>query len=152
MRVGHTHDDIDAVIGNVVSYIRGLDIASFAEFQDACMDAITKDGGAVLGIRRLVGIADYKSIFSDCMKTLDVQGINVSYLILHKIILLLMLVCSQFLLFASLQSLMDQALTYITKIILWQRDGIRDLCNQETVLHVLLHLNPTEVIKEVLWL
>ena len=71
-----------------MSYIRGLDIASFAEFQDACMDAITKDGGAVLGIRRLVGIADYKSIFSDCMKSLDVQGINVSYLILHKIIII----------------------------------------------------------------
>ena len=79
LRVGHTHDDIDAVIGNVVSYIRGLDIASFAEFQDACMKAIKKEGGAVLGIRRLIGIADYKSIFSDCMNKLDVNGINVSY-------------------------------------------------------------------------
>lgn len=44
------------------------------------MESITKEGGAVLGIRRLYGIADYKSIFSDCMKKLDVQGINVSVL------------------------------------------------------------------------
>jgi hypothetical protein len=43
------------------------------------MKAIKKKGGAVLGIRRLVGIADYKSIFSDCMNKLDVNGINVSY-------------------------------------------------------------------------
>lgn len=80
LRVGHTHDDIDGIIGNVVSHIRSLDIASFAEFQEACMESITKEGGAVLGIRRLYGIADYKSIFSDCMKKLNVQGINVSVL------------------------------------------------------------------------
>jgi hypothetical protein len=50
------------------------------------MKAIKKEGGAVLGIRRLIGIADYKSIFSDCMNKLDVNGINVSDPILYKII------------------------------------------------------------------
>jgi hypothetical protein len=50
------------------------------------MTAITKEGGKVLGIRRLVGIADYKSIFSDCMKKLDVNGINVSDSMLYKMI------------------------------------------------------------------
>jgi hypothetical protein len=37
--VGHTHTDVDRIIGLVVSYIRNLDVCSFEELRRYCMES-----------------------------------------------------------------------------------------------------------------
>ena len=86
LKVGHTHDDIDAIIGNVATHLRSLDVPTFSEFQEACRKAIKKDCSNVLGVDRLIGISDYDSIFSD-FNSMSVQGIYVyicRYLYVYK--------------------------------------------------------------------
>jgi len=39
--VGHTHTDVDRIIGLVVTYIRNLDVSSFEELKRYCMQAFT---------------------------------------------------------------------------------------------------------------
>lgn len=76
--VGHTHDDIDAIIGTVVTYLRSLDSWSFAEFVEACKTAV-KSGSAlsrVVDVQRLVGITDYVAIFADVSASFDIKGIT----------------------------------------------------------------------------
>lgn len=80
LKVGHTHDDIDAIIGNVITHLRSLDIGTFSEFRQACYDAIRKDGSSVLGVDRLIGIPDYDSIFSDFNQSSIVGEFNTKYL------------------------------------------------------------------------
>ena len=41
--VGHTHTDVDRIIGLVVSYIRNLDVSSFEELKKHCMDSFNVD-------------------------------------------------------------------------------------------------------------
>lgn len=41
--VGHTHTDVDRIIGLVVSYIRNLDVSSFEELKKYCMDSFHVD-------------------------------------------------------------------------------------------------------------
>jgi len=76
LKVGHTHDDIDAIIGNVATHLRSLDVPTFSEFQEACRTAIKKDFSNVLGVDRLIGISDYDSIFSD-FNSMSVQGMYI---------------------------------------------------------------------------
>ena len=40
-RPGHTHCDVDRIIGLVTSYIRNLDVSSFEELKKYCMDSFT---------------------------------------------------------------------------------------------------------------
>jgi hypothetical protein len=39
--VGHTHTDVDRIIGLVISYIRNLDVSSFEELKRYCMESFT---------------------------------------------------------------------------------------------------------------
>ena len=39
--VGHTHCDVDRIIGLVTSYIRNLDVSSFEELKKYCRDSFT---------------------------------------------------------------------------------------------------------------
>jgi hypothetical protein len=39
--VGHTHTDVDRIIGLVVSYIRNLDVSLFEELKRHCMESFT---------------------------------------------------------------------------------------------------------------
>lgn len=73
--VGHTHEDVDAVIGNVVSRLRREDLPTFERFREECMAAIKKEGGAVLDVIRIVGISDFDSV-STMFNTENVQGIS----------------------------------------------------------------------------
>ena len=76
--VGHTHDDVDAVIGSVISYLRGVDIFSFAEFEAACKLAISSVEALsrVVRVERVVGITDYEEIFATHTAGLQLVGIT----------------------------------------------------------------------------
>lgn len=65
LEVGHTHDDYDAIIGTIGSYITNLDLATFEDYKTACIEAITKQGSLVLAVERIVGITDYDRLFQD---------------------------------------------------------------------------------------
>ena len=45
--VGHTHEDIDAIIGTVVTYLRNVDIQSFSMFDRHVRDAVNKHNAKV---------------------------------------------------------------------------------------------------------
>jgi hypothetical protein len=66
--VGHTHEDIDACIGNVVAAIRKKNLATFEDFRRECMDAIKKDNGTVIDVEQLIGVGDYDKLFADANK------------------------------------------------------------------------------------
>lgn len=63
--VGHTHEDVDACIGTVVTRLRALDIPTFSKFRVECLAAITKEGGTVLDVEQVVGMPDYDEMFRD---------------------------------------------------------------------------------------
>lgn len=75
LKTGHSHDDCDAIIGNVVSHIRGIDIADWTTFQKVCAEAINKDGSTILSVNRLISIPDYASIFSDFNNN-NIEGLS----------------------------------------------------------------------------
>jgi hypothetical protein len=78
LSVGHTHDDVDAVIGSVISYLRGVDIFSFGEFEAACKLAISSVEALsrVVRVERVVGITDYEEIFATHTAGLQLVGIT----------------------------------------------------------------------------
>jgi hypothetical protein len=65
LEVGHTHDDYDAIIGTIGSYISRLDLATFEDYKAACIEAITKNGSLVLAVEKIIGITDYDRLFQD---------------------------------------------------------------------------------------
>ena len=71
--VGHTHEDIDAFIGNVVSYLRRLDIRTYEELEKACKDAVQLVGSKVLNVERAIGITDYRQMFANVDKIADLS-------------------------------------------------------------------------------
>ncbi len=73
--VGHTHDDIDAIIGNVVSYLRKLDLLSFEILKKGCEEAISKEGSTVIDVNQVVGITDFDALFFDVNQQ-DIKGIS----------------------------------------------------------------------------
>jgi hypothetical protein len=73
--VGHTHEDIDACIGNVVSHIRGQDMPTYAKFREECINAIRKEGGSILDIVRVIGITDFDKMYKD-VDVGNIKGIS----------------------------------------------------------------------------
>jgi len=63
--VGHTHEDVDACIGTVVTYLRTLDIPTFSKFREECMAAIRQEGGTVIDVERVIGMPDYDNMFQN---------------------------------------------------------------------------------------
>ena len=61
LEVGHTHEDIDALIGTVVSKLRIEDLRTFEERINAIKNAMNKfESGSVKDVEEVIGITDYE--------------------------------------------------------------------------------------------
>ena len=60
--VGHTHEDIDAIIGTVITFLRARNVLTFAEFRAACIASISKVYSKLLDVDQLISIPSYSSI------------------------------------------------------------------------------------------
>lgn len=78
--VGHTHEDVDATIGNVVTHLRAQDLPTYSEFREQCLVAIRKDGGAVLDVHQIIGCTDFDEVFQKINK-FNVDGISAAHTI-----------------------------------------------------------------------
>ncbi len=73
--VGHTHEEIDAIIGTVISHLRGKNIETFEDFRRECNAAILKQQACIHGVDMLVGIPDYDETFKGINEH-NIQGIS----------------------------------------------------------------------------
>ena len=78
--VGHTHEDVDATIGNTVTHLRSCDQPTFTRFQSECHEAIKKEGGRIMKVERIVGISDF-DLVSQRFNDFKVEGITAAHLI-----------------------------------------------------------------------
>ena len=62
--VGHTHEDIDAVIGTLVCSLRVKNIASMSVYAEAIRQAISKANARILEVEVLQGLPNYETMFS----------------------------------------------------------------------------------------
>ena len=64
LEVGHTHEDIDALIGTVVSKLRTMDLRTFNERINAIKSALNDlEAGQVKDVQEIMGITNYEVIF-----------------------------------------------------------------------------------------
>lgn len=63
LEVGHTHEDIDALIGVIVTKLRAENIATFSQQEVAIKEAVHKDGSQVWSVQRVLGITAYDIMF-----------------------------------------------------------------------------------------
>jgi hypothetical protein len=61
--VGHTHADVDALIGTIISYLRNVDQMSPAEFAEAVGEACKSQDGTIDRIDNCLSTANYASNF-----------------------------------------------------------------------------------------
>jgi hypothetical protein len=92
--VGHTHEDVDAIIGKVLEKnylcfyifyilflykvlggIRRKDMFTFPQYEEACGETLKSMNCRIISCRQLIGIPDYDEIFSD-FNISNVQGLN----------------------------------------------------------------------------
>ena len=71
MIVGHTHADVDALIGTIVSYLRNVDQMSPQEFAEAVGEACKTVDGAIDRIENTLATPDYESYF--CAKKIKAE-------------------------------------------------------------------------------
>ena len=76
MIVGHTHADVDALIGVIVSYLRNVDQMSPEEFAEAIAEACKSEDGAIDGIENTLATPDYESEFGKKRMSGDIDGIQ----------------------------------------------------------------------------
>lgn len=74
--VGHTHADVDALIGTIVSYLRNVDQMSPEEFSEAVGRACSSANGTIDGIQNTLSTHDYESNFKSNILRKDVEGIT----------------------------------------------------------------------------
>jgi hypothetical protein len=74
-QVGCSHEDVDAIIGNLVSYLRPRDIRTYEELVQAMKDALYGMEGKVNSVIVFIGITDYDYMFEDVARN-DVVGIT----------------------------------------------------------------------------
>lgn len=60
--VGHTHTDVDRIIGLVISYIRNLDVSSFEELKRYCMESFTVEVTPYFEIRLLYARFNFETL------------------------------------------------------------------------------------------
>ena len=61
LEVGHTHEDIDALIGSVVTKLRPADLRTFEERINAIKNALNRiEEGHVKDVEEVIGISDYE--------------------------------------------------------------------------------------------
>jgi hypothetical protein len=75
--VGHTHDDYDAIIGTIATYIANLDLPTFDDYKKAAKEAIHAANSTVLAVEKIVGICDYDRLFRD-FNVSDVTGLFIT--------------------------------------------------------------------------
>jgi hypothetical protein len=73
--VGHTHEDIDALIGVIVESLRSKDIPTLDEFIVYVKEAIVKEEGSVKKVVVLIGVTDYAKLFDGFVQK-DMSGIS----------------------------------------------------------------------------
>lgn len=62
--MGHTHEDIDALIGTVVTKLRKENIPTFSMREQAIFSAMRETTeGKVKAVEQVVGITDYEAMF-----------------------------------------------------------------------------------------
>lgn len=61
--VGHTHEDIDAIIGTVVSHLRGKNLETFEDLKRESIESIVRQKALMHGVDMLVGVPDYGKHF-----------------------------------------------------------------------------------------
>ena len=62
--VGHTHTDVDRIIGLVVTYVRRMDIPTFTAFCDKAIDSFECPNGTnVKFFEHIISMTDYREIF-----------------------------------------------------------------------------------------
>jgi hypothetical protein len=73
--VGHTHEDIDALIGTVVSHLRGKNLETFEDFRRECNEAIINEFAAIHGVDLLIGLPNYTKFFEGVNEN-NIKGIQ----------------------------------------------------------------------------
>lgn len=74
--VGHTHADVDALIGVIVSYLRNVDQMSPAEFAAAIAEACKSQDGTIDAIENTFATPDYEKNFEKLRMSRDIDGIT----------------------------------------------------------------------------
>jgi hypothetical protein len=72
---GHTHEDIDAIIGNVISHLRGKDLVTFEELKTECLKAIEQQHAVVEDVALVCGMPNYDILFHD-FNNKQISGIS----------------------------------------------------------------------------
>ena len=61
LEVGHTHEDVDALIGSVVTKLRPVSLRTFDERIEAIKNALNHmEEGQVKDVEEVIGISDYE--------------------------------------------------------------------------------------------
>ena len=60
LEVGHTHEDIDALIGSVVTKLRLMDLPTLEARCEAIMNALKKHDAEVKAVDEVFGMTDYE--------------------------------------------------------------------------------------------
>jgi hypothetical protein len=74
--VGHTHADVDALIGTIISYLRNVDQMSPEEFAEAVGEACKSANGAIDGVENSLSTPDYDAQFGSKRIRKDIDGIT----------------------------------------------------------------------------
>jgi hypothetical protein len=74
--VGHTHADVDALIGTIVSHLRNVDQMSPEEFAEAVGEACHSQDGSIDSIQNTMSTPDYESNFGKTRMSSDLDGIQ----------------------------------------------------------------------------
>lgn len=59
LEVGHTHEDIDALIGTVVVKLRAMDLPTFDSRIEVIMSALKHEGSKIRVVDEVIGMTDY---------------------------------------------------------------------------------------------
>ena len=62
LEVGHTHEDIDALIGSVVVKLRKEDHPTFVSRMKAICTALTEADAQIKAVEEVIGITDYAAV------------------------------------------------------------------------------------------
>lgn len=63
--MGHTHEDVDAIIGKVLGGIRDKDMFTFPQYESKCGESLVTMSCRVIKCCRLIALPDYDKIFQD---------------------------------------------------------------------------------------
>ena len=65
--VGHTHEDIDALIGTIVAKLRAMDLPALSVYENEVKASVLKESAQIQDVVHLLGITDCDHLFKDCI-------------------------------------------------------------------------------------